>query len=156
LVARFASALALVEEGAWNLGFASFLAEIGVGVERSAEPPRRARRGMARWLRDTFFRARLFADADELERAIALFVFDANHSMIDPTTGVVAALRIADERRRLRPLPWAPVDLVFRMPGVVGPGGEVAHGAQVYSMPPAAAGSLATLLLGRDELTIIA
>jgi hypothetical protein len=71
-------------------------------------------------------------------------------------TGVIPAVRLAEERSRLRPLKVAPADLALRVPVVVGPTAEVLHDTHTYSMAPDAIGIPGTLFLYRDRVRIVA
>jgi len=71
---------------------------------------------------------------------------DARHS----------AVRLKDERPRLRALKIAPADLALRVPVVVGPTAEVVHDTHSYSMAADAMGIAGTLFLYRDRVRIVA
>jgi hypothetical protein len=71
-------------------------------------------------------------------------------------TRVIPAVRLEDERPRLRPLKVAPAALALRVPVVVGPTGAVLHDTHPYSMPPDAIGIAGTLFLYRDRVRIVA
>lgn len=60
-------------------------------------------------------------------------------------TKVIPAVRLEEERSRLRPLKVAPADLAVRVPIVVGPTGAVIHDLHPYSKPPDAMGIAGTL-----------
>lgn len=70
-------------------------------------------------------------------------------------TGVIPAVRLAEEAGRLRPLRVTPEDLALRIPVVVGPTGYVVHDTHPYSMPPEAIGIPGTLYLGRTKVRIV-
>jgi hypothetical protein len=69
---------------------------------------------------------------------------------------IVPAVRLAEERPRLRALRVAPVDLALRVPMQVGPTGYVLHETRTYSMPPESIGIPGTLYLYRDKVHIVA
>jgi hypothetical protein len=71
-------------------------------------------------------------------------------------TGIIPAVRLDEERRRLRPLKVAPEQLALREPIVVGPTAAVLHDTHPYSMPPDAIGIPGTLFLYRDRVRIVA
>jgi hypothetical protein len=62
---------------------------------------------------------------------------------------VIPAVRLEEERPRLRPLKIAPADLVLRVPVVVGPTAEVLHDTHTYSMAADAIGMSATPVSAR-------
>ena len=64
-------------------------------------------------------------------------------------TGVIPAVRLEEERPRLRPLKIAPADLALRVPVVVGPTAEVLHDTHTYSMAADAIGMLASAASAR-------
>jgi hypothetical protein len=69
---------------------------------------------------------------------------------------VIPAVRLEEERPRLRVLNVAPVDLALREPIVVGPTGRVFHDGHQYSMSPEAIGIAGTLFLYRGRVRIVA
>lgn len=62
--------------------------------------------------------------------------------------------RLDDERPRLRPLRVAPEALVFRCEAMVDRRGLVVHEGEHWTMPPAAVGARAQVLLGAREVRI--
>src|SRR5207244_5982335 len=71
-------------------------------------------------------------------------------------TGIIPAVRLAEEASRLRPLKVRPEDLALRIPVYVGPTGTVLHDGHGYSMPPEAISMPATLYLYADRVRIVA
>jgi len=71
-------------------------------------------------------------------------------------TRIIPAVRLEEERPRLRALKIAPPHLALRVPVVVGPTAEVVHDTHPYSMPPDAIGIAGTLFLYRDRVRILA
>ena len=71
-------------------------------------------------------------------------------------TGVPPAIRMTEDRARLRSLKVAPQDLALRIPVFVGPTGYVLHDTHLYSMPPDAIGIAGTLFLYRERVRIVA
>ncbi len=69
---------------------------------------------------------------------------------------MIPAVRLEEERSRLRPLKVAPAQLALRVPIVVGPTAAVVHDTHPYSMSPDAIGIQGTLLLYRDRVRIVA
>jgi hypothetical protein len=62
-------------------------------------------------------------------------------------TGIIPAVRLAEEAPRLRALKVQPEQLALRIPVYVGPTGTVLHDGHAYSMPPEAISMPATLYL---------
>src|SRR5881628_1967881 len=81
---------------------------------------------------------------------------DVNTQRPSRATGVIPAIRLEEERPRLRPLKVAPADLALRVPIVVGPTAEVLHDTHSYSMAADAIGISGTLFLYRDRVRIVA
>src|SRR2546427_5848587 len=71
-------------------------------------------------------------------------------------TGVIPAVRLAEEASRLRPLKVRPEELALRIPVYVGPTGTVLHEGHAYSMPPEAISMPGTLYLYAERVRIVA
>jgi hypothetical protein len=69
---------------------------------------------------------------------------------------VTPAVRLAEERARMRPLQLKPNDLALRIPIVVGVTGMVVYHTHLYSMAPESIGLSGTLYLYKDKVRIIA
>ena len=81
---------------------------------------------------------------------------EANTQRPCRATRVTPAVRLEEERPRLRPVKVAPEQLALRVPIVVGPTAAVLHDTHPYSMPPDAIGIPGTLFLYRDRVRIVA
>jgi hypothetical protein len=127
----------------WSVGMACFAADLGMGLD-VALARGRARTSLARTVREAVSRE-VFVDRAAAGRRLAVWKDDRNAEIEG---------RATDERRTLRPLPGHARDFFFRLPVVIGPGGEVVHGTHRYSMPVAAAGALGTIHLGANEVRI--
>jgi hypothetical protein len=108
------------------------------------------------WVKGSFFKQRRFVDDEDLRRQLAEWRTEVNTERPCRATKVIPAVRLEDERPRLRVLKVAPADLAVRVPIVVGPTGEVIHDLLPYSMPPEAIGIAGTLYLYRDRVRIVA
>jgi hypothetical protein len=143
----------------WNPTFAGVALDLGLGVE-VCWPYRPQEKGsvenLVSWVKGSFFKQRRFLDRADLERQLHDWLTTANTVRPSRATGVPPAMRIAEERARLRPLKVAPTDLTLRMPISVGPTGVVMHDGHPYSMPPDAIGLPGTLYLYRDRVRIVA
>jgi len=71
-------------------------------------------------------------------------------------TGVIPAVRLAEEGPRLRPWKVRSEELALRIPVYVGPTGTVMHAGHAYSMPPEAISMPGTLYLYAERVRIIA
>jgi hypothetical protein len=107
------------------------------------------------WVKGSFFKCRRFHDRADLEAQLAQWLVSVNTARPSRATGVIPALRLEQERARLRPLPIAPAAYALKIPVVVSARARVAYDGHEYSMPPAAMGQPATLHLYRDRIEII-
>jgi hypothetical protein len=71
-------------------------------------------------------------------------------------TDAIPAVRLEEERPRLRAVKIAPEELALRVPAVVGPSAAVLDDTHPYSMPPDAIGIPGTLFLYCDRVRIVA
>ena len=108
------------------------------------------------WVKGSFFKVRRFANREDLERQLLEWLTETNETRPSRATGVVPLLRLAQERLRLRPLPFKPSEYALLFPVVVGPTGFVEHRGYRYQMPPEAIGIPATLHLYIDRARIVA
>ena len=143
----------------WNPTFAGVALDLGLGVE-VCWPYRPQEKGsvenLVGWVKGSFFKQRRFLDREDLERQLREWLTEANTVRPSRATGVPPAMRMVEERARLRPLKIAPADLALRIPVSVSPTGVVVHDGHPYSMPPDAIGLPGTLYLYRDRVRIIA
>jgi transposase len=143
----------------WNPTFAGVALDLGLGVE-VCWPYRPQEKGsvenLVGWVKGSFFKQRRFVDDADLERQLREWLTEANTVRPSRATGVPPAMRMAEERARLRPLKVAPDELALRIPVSVGPTGVVLHDGHPYSMPPDAIGLPGTLYLYRDRVRIVA
>jgi transposase len=107
------------------------------------------------WVKRSFFACRRFHDRADLERQLTAWLLDVNTVRPSRATGVIPAVRLAEERARLRPLPIAPHAYALKIPVVVSAQGRVRHGGAEYSMPADTLGQTATLHLFEDRLEIV-
>jgi transposase len=143
----------------WNPTFAQVMLELGVAVEL-CWPARGNQKGavenLVGWVKGSFFKQRRFVDDDDLLQQLAEWHIDVQTRVPCRATGVIPAVRLAEERPRLRPLKVTPDTLALRIPIWVGPTGMVLHDTHLYSMPPDAIGIAGTLFLYRDRVRIVA
>jgi hypothetical protein len=108
------------------------------------------------WVKGSFFKQRRFLDDEDLRRQLAEWLVEVNTTRPSRATGIIPAVRHADEQPRLRPLKITPTALALRIPIVVGATAYVTHDTHRYSMPPDAIGLAGTLYLHRDAVRIVA
>jgi transposase len=134
----------------WNPVFAYATLEMGVGVELCW--PYQARQkgsveNLVGFVKSSFFKVRRFYDGEDLEQQGRDWEREVNEERPCRATGIIPAVRLAEEAARLRPLKVQPEELALRIPVYVGPTGTVVHDGHAYSMPPEAISMPATLYL---------
>jgi transposase len=143
----------------WNPLFAGVALDLGLGIEL-CWPSRPEQKGaienLVGWVKGSFFKQRRFVDDADLLGQLADWHTEVNTQRPSRATGIIPAVRLEEERPRLRPLKIVPADLALRVPIVVGPTAEVLHDTHTYSMPAEAIGIAGTLFLYRDRVRIVA
>jgi len=143
----------------WNPIFAGVALDLSVGIE-ICWPSRPEQKGsienLVGWVKGSFFKQRRFLDDADLRTQLAEWRTEVNTQRPCRATGAIPAVRLDEERPRLRALKIAPDDLALRVPVVVGPTAAVLHETHPYSMPPDAIGIPGTLFLYRDRVRIVA
>jgi hypothetical protein len=143
----------------WNPVFACATLEMGIGVEL-CWPYRAQEKGavenLVGFVKGSFFKVRRFQDPEDLEQQLGDWHREVNEERPCRATGVIPAVRLAEEAPRLRPLKVRPEDLALRIPVYVGPTGTVLHDGHAYSMPPEAISMPGTLYLYADRVRIVA
>ena len=107
------------------------------------------------WVKRSFFACRRFHDRADLERQLAAWLTEANTVRPNRATGVIPAIRLAEERARLRPLPIGPGAYALKFPVVVSAQARVRHAGVDYSMPADTIGQSATLHLYEDRIEVV-
>jgi hypothetical protein len=108
------------------------------------------------FVKGSFFKVRRFQDPEDLEQQLGDWHGEVNEERPCRATGVIPAVRLAEEAIRLRPLKMRPEELALRIPVYVGPTGTVLHDGHAYSMPPEAISMPGTLYLYADRVRIVA
>lgn len=142
----------------WNALFAGVALDLGLGIEVCwpASPQQKGSiENLVRWVKGSFFKQRRFLDDADVQTQLTEWHLEVNTQRPSRATGVIPAVRLAEERPRLRPLKVAPADLALRVPIVVGPTAEVLHDTHTYSMAPDAIGIAGTLFLYRHRVRIV-
>jgi hypothetical protein len=143
----------------WNQIFACAALEIGIDLELCW--PYQARQkgsveNLVGFLKFSFFKVRKFYDEEDLRQQLVEWHHEVNEERPCRTTGIIPAVRLAEEAPRLRPLKASPEELALRIPIFVGPTGTVQYEGHAYSMPPEAISMPATLFLYADRGRIVA
>ncbi len=143
----------------WNPVFAYVMLELGVGVELCwphSPQQKGAVENLVGFVKSSFFKVRRFHDQEDLEQQLIKWHREVNQERACRATGIIPAVRLAEEASRLRSLKVHPKDLALRIPVYVGPTGTVLHDGHPYSMPPEAISMPATLYLYADRVRIVA
>jgi transposase len=143
----------------WNPVFAYATLEMGVGVEL-CWPYRAQQKGsvenLVGFVKSSFFKVRRFYDEEDLQQQRRDWEREVNEERPCRATGIIPAVRLAEEGPRLRALKVQPQELALRIPVYVGPTGTVLHDGHAYSMPPEAISMPATLYLYAQRVRIVA
>ncbi len=142
----------------WNDTFAQVALDYRFGPELCT--PRRGQEkgsveNLVGFAKNGFFKVRRFHDRADLDAQLAQWHHEVNEVRPCRATGVPPSARIAEERRRLRPLPIPSAEYALRFPVRVGPTGWVTFHGVRYSMPAETIGVSATLFLYRERVRIM-
>ena len=145
--------------GPWHPAFAQSILDLGIGVDLRGRG-RDERSGgsvekLVRWVKASFFGARSFADAREMQARLAEWILDVNTRSTARGTGIVPQARMTEERVRLRPMGLRVADFAPRIPVIVGPGPEVVFEGISYPMPAETLGQRAMLYLHSGRVRIV-
>jgi hypothetical protein len=141
----------------WNPVFAGVVLDLGLGIELCwphAPQQKGAVENLVGWVKGSFFKQRRFLDHEDLLTQLTAWLLEGNTTRPSRATGVIPAVRRAEELGRLRPLKVLPADLALRIPIVVSATAYVTHETHRYSMPSDAMGFSGTLYLYRDAVRI--
>ncbi len=142
----------------WNPTFAQVSSDYRFAAELCT-PGRGQEKGsvenLVKFGKQNFFLVRRFHDREDVVVQLVQWLHEVNHDRPCRATGVSPAVRIEEERRRLRPLPVPPSEYPLRYPVRVGPMATVSFQGANYSMPAEAAGVNATLLLYPKQVRIV-
>jgi transposase len=123
----------------WNALFAGVALDLGLGIEicwPSSPEQKGSIENLVGWVKGSFFKQRRFLDDADLLTQLAEWQTEVNTQRPCRATRVIPAVRLEEERPRLRPVKVAPAQLALRVPIVVGPTAAVVHDTHPYSMPP--------------------
>src|SRR5207244_4391668 len=108
----------------WNSVFAYATLEMGVGVEL-CWPYRAQQKGsvenLVGFVKSSFFKVRRFHDEEDLRQQLQEWHREVNEERPCRATGIIPAVRLAEEAPRLRALKVQPGQLALRIPVYVGP-----------------------------------
>ncbi len=141
----------------WNPIFAALALDLGLGIEvcwPHAPNQKGAIENLVGWVKGSFFKQRRFLDEEDMLAQLHEWLREVNTERPCRATGVIPAVRLAEEQIRLRPLKVSAETLALRIPVVVGATGYVLHETHLYSMPSDAIGIAGTLFLYRDKVRI--
>lgn len=143
----------------FNTTFAQVMLELGVGAEMCA-PRSGEQKGavehLVKWVKNSFFKWRKFADEADLEAQLAAWVHEVNHETPSRATAEIPETRRQRELPLLRPVRVLPETLALRVPIFVGPTAEVMFEGRAYMMPPRAANSAGTAFVYEDRVRFVA
>lgn len=143
----------------WNPTFAQVAIDMRFAAELCT-PARGNQKGavenLVKWVKNSFFKVRRFHDRADLERQLVEWLREINEQRPSRATHVIPGTRLAEEKKRLRPLPIAPSDYALRIPVMVGPTGHVQYEGIRYSMPARAIGISGTLFLYPERVKVVA
>jgi hypothetical protein len=108
------------------------------------------------YVKSSFFKVRSFHDEEDLEQQLSEWHREVNQELPCRATGIIPAVRLAEEAPRLRPLKVQPDELALRIPVHVTPMGTVVYKGHAYSMPPEAINLPGTLYLYPERVRIVA
>jgi len=143
----------------WNPVFAYVMLELGVGVELCwphSPQQKGAVENLVGFVKSSCFKVRRFHDQEDLVQQLIEWHREVNQERACRATGLIPAVRLAEEASRLRSLKVHPKDLALRIPVYVGPTSTVLRDGHPYSMPPEAISMPATLYLYADRVRIVA
>lgn len=139
-----------VERIDYNPHFAAFVREAGVFAEPTA-PYAGNQKGSVEnligFVKEGFLQARRFRHRADLERQLEEWLQYCNEQRPCDATGQIPALRLAEERPRLKPLPFGADGYGLTFTAVVHPDGRVHFDGCQYSAPTDWIGQRVTLKL---------
>src|SRR2546427_318476 len=141
----------------WNPVFAYAMLEMGIGVELCwpQQPKQKgAVENLVGFVKSSFFKVRCFHDRADLEQQLVKWHREVNQERPCRATGIIPAVRLAEEALRLRSLKVHPKDLSLPFPVFVGPRGTFLHAGHPYSIPPEPISRPGTLYLYADRVPI--
>jgi transposase len=140
-----------------HLHLASFAREVGVLVEPTA-PYAGNQKGSVEnligFVKAGFLLARRFRHRADLEQQLGEWLTFVNEARRCDATGVIPAVRLAEERPRLQPLPAWPDGFGRTFSALVHPDARVHFGGYQYSTPSGWQGQTVTVKLHREVVVL--
>lgn len=141
----------------YNAHFLSFLRAVDVWPEPTA-PYSGNQKGsvenLIRFVKEGFLLARCFRDREDLERQLGEWLRFVNEERPCDATGVIPAVRLAEERAWLKPLPSGADGYGLVFSAVVRPDARVRHDGYAYSAPEGWIGQVVTVK-GHREVVVL-
>ncbi|MCU0627797.1 MAG: IS21 family transposase [Gemmatimonadaceae bacterium] len=124
----------------WNSTLAQCIVDYGTSIELCtphAPEQKGSVENLVGFAKRAFFRARRFQDlTTDLPQQLAEWLVEVNEARASRATGVIPAIRLAEEQQRLQPLAVAPADYGLQLPVHVGPTAMVAYQGRRAACPP--------------------
>ena len=143
----------------WNETFGQVSLDYRFGVELCF-PYRPNQKGavenLVGFVKNGFFKQRRFHDRADMEDQLRQWLNEINNVRPSRATGVSPAIRIEEERRRLRGLVMPANEYALRFPIFVGPTAMVEFQGVGYSMDPKSTGIAGTIFVFSNKVRIVA
>jgi len=109
------------------------------------------------WFKNGFLAQRRFIDDADLCDQLSVWLIEVNGHRQSDATGVIPAVRLAQEQTALRdrPLPFSAAEFALRIPVTVLPTGTVHVLGTTYSVDPKRVGAQAMVLLRAAEVEVV-
>jgi transposase len=143
----------------WNRTFAQLALDYAFAIELCTPQQGRQKgsvENLVGWVKGSFFKVRRFQDFEDLLSQLEAWLTEVNEVRPCRATGEIPAVRLAEERPRLRPLKVQPEEYGLQFPIIVGPTAMVEHRGIRYAMPAEAIGIPGTLFLYPDRVRVTA
>jgi transposase len=141
----------------YNAHFASFLRGVGVWAEPTA-PYSGNQKGSVEnligFVKEGFLLARRFRHREDLERQLGEWLRVVNEERPCDATRVIPAVRLAEERPRLKPLPFGAAGYGLVHAAVVGRDARAHWGGYAYSTPTAWIGQVVTVKVHPEQVVL--
>jgi hypothetical protein len=145
------------EQIAYNAHFASFLRAVDVWPEPTA-PYSGNQKGsvenLIRFVKEGFLLARCFRHREDLVRQLTEWLRFVNEERPCDATGVIPAVRLAQERPWLKPLPFGADGYGLLGSAVVRSDGRVRQDGYAYSAPEGWRGQVVTVKVHREVVVL--
>ncbi len=146
-----------IERIQYNEQFASFLREVNVFAEPTypySGNQKGSVESLVKFVKRAFLTVRQFRHRADLEAQLAQWLAYVNEQRPCEATGVPPAVRLAEERPRLRPVPFGREGYGLTYPAVVGPEARVSCQGYAYSTPAAWIGQPIVVRVHREQVRL--